>query len=47
MPVLDGGGGYLHTPDLSWPRWRVAVDYDGAHHFAPDPPGREDQWRRR
>jgi hypothetical protein len=34
-PVHDQGGQWVHTPDLSWPRWKVALDYDGAHHFAP------------
>ena len=24
---------WIHRPDLSWPRWRVGVDYDGEHHF--------------
>ena len=38
-------GAYLHTPDLSWPAWRVAVDYDGAHHFATSGP--DGDWRRR
>jgi hypothetical protein len=41
----DEDGAYLHTPDLSWPAWRVAVDYDGAHHFAVTGP--DGDWRRR
>ncbi|MEE1617804.1 hypothetical protein [Brachybacterium sp. J153] len=28
--VEDGVG--LGEPDLSWPRWRVCLEYDGAHH---------------
>lgn len=31
--VRNERGDYLHRPDLSWPRWRVAVDYDGEYHF--------------
>jgi hypothetical protein len=31
--VYDDRGGYLHQPDLSWPAWKVAADYDGAHHL--------------
>ena len=44
-PVRDADGVILHTPDLSWPRWRVAVDYDGAHHFVAG--GEQGDWRRR
>jgi hypothetical protein len=38
--------------DLSWPRWRVAADYDGEHHVAWDSDhqvaaGRASNWRRR
>jgi hypothetical protein len=43
--VLDDDGGYLHTPDLTWPRWKVAVEYDGEHHFLSRPG--DDQRRRR
>jgi hypothetical protein len=46
VPVRDEEGEYLHTPDLAWRRWRVALDYDGAHHF-PSVDSRGDQWRRR
>jgi hypothetical protein len=31
--VVDDDGIWIHRPDLSWPRWRVGVDYDGSHHF--------------
>ncbi len=44
-PIYDTWGTTIHRPDLSWPQWRVAVEYDGSHHFetrGPDP-----TWRRR
>lgn len=52
LPIRDAFGEVVHTPDLSWPRWRVAVDYDGGHHFEHDPDGdvaarRRVNWRRR
>ena len=31
VPVRVGPGRFAH-PDLSWPEWRVAVEYDGAGH---------------
>ena len=31
--VYDANGEYLHRPDLSWPQFKVAADYDGAHHL--------------
>jgi len=42
----------IHRPDLSWPRWRVAADYDGRHHFDTDDEedvrfGRASDWRQR
>lgn len=30
--VHAADGTPLHCPDLSWPQWQVAVDYDGRHH---------------
>jgi len=46
----DGTG--IHCPDLSWPRWRVAADYDGRHHRDTDDEedvrlGRASDWRQR
>jgi len=43
-------GGPLHRPDLCWPRWKVAADYDGGHHFERDSDaavisGRASNWR--
>jgi hypothetical protein len=34
--VRDEYGDMVHKPDLSWPQWRYAVDFDGEHHFAKD-----------
>lgn len=31
--VVDDDDIWIHRPDLSWPRWRLGVDYDGSHHF--------------
>ncbi|MFZ0161169.1 MAG: hypothetical protein WAL50_19235 [Kineosporiaceae bacterium] len=50
--VYDADGLRVHRPDLSWPRWRVAADYDGEHHFSWDSDdqvaaGRASNWRRR
>jgi len=44
-PLWTPEGAYLHTPDLCWPQWQVAVDYDGAHHFERG--GERGDWRRR
>lgn len=34
-PVTVRSGRVLH-PDLAWPEYRVALEYDGAHHADPD-----------
>ena len=34
LDVHDSDGTWIHRPDLSWPRWRVGMDYDGGHHFS-------------
>lgn len=31
--VLDSDGGWLATPDLSYPELEIAIEYDGAHHL--------------
>ncbi|OLT53475.1 hypothetical protein [Cellulosimicrobium sp. CUA-896] len=31
--VFDDDGRWLARPDLSWPRLRIAVEYDGRHHL--------------
>jgi hypothetical protein len=50
--VRHEDGSPLHKPDLSWPRWRVAADYDGQHHADRDREedvraGRASDWRLR
>lgn len=50
--VRDADGHPIHQPDLSWPRWKVAADYDGAHHAQRDSDeavrtGRASNWRQR
>lgn len=50
--VEDSFGHKIHRPDLSWPQWKVAADYDGAHHLEWDAEadviaGRRSNWRRR
>lgn len=50
--VRDEAGNPLHCPDLSWPSWRVAADYDGTHHGDRDSvesvrSGRASNWRER
>ena len=50
--VRDDDRTPLHKPDLSWPRWRVAADYDGLHHAERDRDedvltGRASNWRLR
>ncbi len=50
--VRHEDGTPLHKPDLSWPRWRVAADYDGQHHADRDHEedvrsGRASDWRLR
>jgi very-short-patch-repair endonuclease len=31
--VFDSHGGWIARPDLSWPDRRIAIEYDGRHHF--------------
>lgn len=33
--VVDERGRMLATVDLAYPRARVAIEYEGAHHFTP------------
>ncbi len=57
QPVVNGwvrreDGFPVHKPDLSWPEWKVAADYDGVHHADQDDDedvrrGRASDWRRR
>ena len=32
--VLDDFGGFLGRVDLAYPQWRIAIEYEGAHHGA-------------
>lgn len=50
--VRDANGDPVHRPDLSWPTWKVAADYDGTHHNDRDSledvrDGRRSNWRQR
>jgi hypothetical protein len=50
--VCRDDGAPIHKPDLSWPEWKVAADYDGAHHADLDRDddvlrGRASNWRLR
>ena len=50
--IYGNDGAPIHKPDLSWPQWRVAADYDGAHHADRDQVedvrrGRASDWRLR
>jgi hypothetical protein len=31
-PVYDPRGSFVATPDLTWPQFRVALEYEGDHH---------------
>lgn len=31
-PVHDARGTFVAMPDLQWPEWRVALEYEGDHH---------------
>lgn len=31
-PILDDAGGRHHEPDLSYPAYRIGVEYEGEHH---------------
>jgi hypothetical protein len=33
--ALDSAGGWIATPDLSYPAQRIAIEYDGADHTRP------------
>lgn len=45
-------GTTVHQPDLSWPQWKVAADYDGQRHAERDDDsvvrvGRASNWPQR
>lgn len=31
--IADAANGFLARADMGWPRWRVAVEYDGGQHW--------------
>jgi hypothetical protein len=33
LAVSDAHGGWIATPDLSYPHVKIAIEYDGSHHF--------------
>ncbi|MFD6156147.1 endonuclease domain-containing protein [Nocardia sp. NPDC060256] len=33
LVVRDRAGGFVARVDMGWETWRVAVEYDGAHHW--------------
>ncbi|MFI6168581.1 DUF559 domain-containing protein [Nocardia sp. NPDC051052] len=33
LVIRDGYGGFVARVDMGWETWRVAVEYDGAHHW--------------
>jgi hypothetical protein len=39
--VFSSRGGWLARPDLSYPEWKIAIEYDGEHHRVD-----RRQWRR-
>src|SRR5262245_31948930 len=39
--VISSHGGWLARPDLSYPEWKIAIEYDGDHHRVDSR-----QWRR-
>lgn len=41
QPVYDSDGGWLAKPDLSYPDFKIAIEYDGRHHLLDST-----QWRR-
>jgi hypothetical protein len=50
--VTRDDGAPIHCPDMSWPTWRVAADYDGGHHGDRNSEGdvrrgRASDWRQR
>lgn len=45
-PAYDAGGRFLALPDLSYPRLKVAIEYDGDHHRTDRATWRRDVERR-
>ncbi|WP_058726186.1 endonuclease domain-containing protein [Curtobacterium luteum] len=36
VEVFDRGGSFLARVDMAWPEYRIALEYDGAHHRERD-----------
>ncbi|MBD8506058.1 hypothetical protein HT102_06125 [Hoyosella sp. G463] len=43
--VRDARGRFIGRTDLAWPRWRVAIEYEGSHHFTDPEQARRDAER--
>ncbi|WP_278314185.1 DUF559 domain-containing protein [Lolliginicoccus levis] len=43
--VRDARGRFIGRTDLAWPRWKVAVEYEGSHHFTDPEQARRDAER--
>ncbi|WP_149361601.1 DUF559 domain-containing protein [Lolliginicoccus suaedae] len=43
--IRDEHGLFIARADLAWPEWKVAVEYDGAHHFTDPGQARRDAHR--
>lgn len=46
VPALDDAGQFLALPDLSYPRLKIAIEYDGDHHRTDPVTWRRDVERR-
>ncbi|MBB3036519.1 endonuclease domain-containing protein [Hoyosella altamirensis] len=43
--VRDRAGRFIGRADLAWPQWKVALEYEGAHHFTDPVQARRDALR--
>jgi hypothetical protein len=46
LDVFDRHGAWIARPDLSYPKYRIAIEYDGRHHAEPDRQWAKDIGRR-
>jgi hypothetical protein len=35
LPLLDETGGWIQDPDMSYEKFKIAIQYDGGHHASP------------
>jgi hypothetical protein len=35
LPLLDETGGWIQDPDMSYEKFKIAIQYDGGHHSTP------------